>query len=257
MTAEAALVGADRLLGGRIRLSQPVKGYRVAIDPVLLAAAVPSRGIDLVLDAGAGTGAASLCLAARLADCRIVALERDPEMLALLERNVRDNGFSDRIRVLGGDLADPPAELRRLTFDLVMTNPPYGAAGRGTPAAPERRSATVESLPLATWIAACLRRLAPRGHLLVIHRGDRLAELVRAVAAGCGDLRLFPLWPRGDAGAANRLLLLARKGVRSPSRLLRGLVLHRPDGGFTPEAAAVLREAAALELLPPDRGETR
>ncbi len=257
MRAETTAVGVDRLLGGRIRLLQPVEGYRVAIDPVLLAAAVPSRGARLVLDAGAGTGAATLCLAARLPDCRIVALERDPEMLTLLERNVRDNGFADRIRVLDGDLADPPAELRRSSFDLVMTNPPYGAVGRGTPAAPERRPATVESLPLASWIAACLRRLAPRGYLLTIHRCDRLAELVRAVAAGCGDLRLFPLWPRADAEAANRLLLLARKGVRSPSRLLRGLVLHRSDGGFTPEATAVLREAAALELLPPGRGETR
>ena len=57
----------DKLLDGRVTLLQPRKGYRVAIDPVLLAAAVPARLGDHVLDLGSGTGAASLCLAARLA----------------------------------------------------------------------------------------------------------------------------------------------------------------------------------------------
>ncbi len=249
MTTEVAETDVDRLLDGRIRLFQPRRGYRVAIDPVLLAAAVPARRLGLVLDVGAGTGAASLCLAARVPGCRIVALERDPGMLALLERNIRENGFADRVTVIAGDLDDPPAELRRLAFDLVMTNPPYGAAGRGTPAVPERRAATVESLPLASWIEACRRRLSPRGRLLVIHRCDRLAELVREVSRGCGDVRLFPLWPRVDSRQANRLLLLARKGVRSPSRLLRGLVLHEADGGFTAEAERVLRGMAAIDLL--------
>ena len=199
-TAEPATTTVDPLLGGRIRLRQPRRGYRVAIDPVLLAAAVPERYCRRVLDAGAGTGAASLCLAARVPDCRIVALERDPEAAAL-------------------------------------------------PAAVERRAATVESLPVADWVGACLRRLAPRGRLLLVHRADRLAEIVAALAGGCGDLRLFPLWPRADSREAERLLVLARKGVRSPAHLLRGLVLHRPGGGYTPEAERVLRDLAPLDLL--------
>jgi tRNA1(Val) A37 N6-methylase TrmN6 len=65
----------DHLLGGRLRFSQPARGYRIAIDPVLLAAAMPARAGERVLDAGAGTGAASLCLAARVPECRIVGLE--------------------------------------------------------------------------------------------------------------------------------------------------------------------------------------
>ena len=56
----------DRLLGGRIRLRQPATGYRVAIDPVFLAASVPAEPHQLVLDVGCGAGAAMLCLAARV-----------------------------------------------------------------------------------------------------------------------------------------------------------------------------------------------
>ncbi len=248
-TTEPAATTLDLLQGGRIRLRQPRRGYRVAVDPVLLAAAVPERHCRRVLDAGAGTGAASLCLAARVPDCRIVALERDPATAALLAANVRENGFADRITVVRGDLVDPPAEAAGADFDLVMTNPPYIAAGKGTPAAAERRAATVESLPLAAWLAACLRRLAPRGRLLLVHRCDRLAEIVAVLAGRCGDLRLFPLWPRADGPEAGRVLVLARKGVRSPAHLLRGLVLHRPEGGYTPEAERVLRDLAPLDLL--------
>ena len=48
----------DRLLGGRVRLKQPKAGYRAAIDPVLLAAAVPTGADETVLDVGTGAGAA-------------------------------------------------------------------------------------------------------------------------------------------------------------------------------------------------------
>ena len=61
----------DKLLDGRVTFLQPRHGYRVAIDPVLLAAAVPARSGDRILDLGSGTGAASLCLAARLQDVHV------------------------------------------------------------------------------------------------------------------------------------------------------------------------------------------
>ena len=68
----------DKLLGGRVRFCQPVSGYRVAIDPVLLASAVPAVSGSRVLDLGTGVGAAALCLAARVADCQIDAVELQP-----------------------------------------------------------------------------------------------------------------------------------------------------------------------------------
>ena len=71
MTAEPATVSEGTLLGGRVKLRQPVAGYRVAIDPVFLAAAVPATAGDRILDIGCGAGAASVCLAARVPECQI------------------------------------------------------------------------------------------------------------------------------------------------------------------------------------------
>ena len=117
----------DALLGGRVQLLQPARGYRVAIDAVLLAAAVDAAPGQRILDLGAGVGAVGLCLAARLAGCGVVGIELQEALAALAERNANLNGMADRVRTVVHDLANPlPADLGR--FDHVVTNPPYLAA---------------------------------------------------------------------------------------------------------------------------------
>ena len=73
----------DGLLGGRLRLRQPTAGYRVAIDPVFLAAAVPAGPRDTVLDIGCGVGAAALCLAARVPGCRVTGIDVQRDLISL------------------------------------------------------------------------------------------------------------------------------------------------------------------------------
>jgi tRNA1(Val) A37 N6-methylase TrmN6 len=236
----------DSLLGGRVRLVQPRRGYRAAIDPVLLAAAVAAAPGETVLDAGCGTGAAALCLAARLPAVRVVGLERDPAMAALARAGVAASGLGERVRVVEGDLLAAPSELRRVVFAWVMSNPPYLPAVHGrSPADPGRRAARVESVALSGWVAACLTRLAPGGRLVLVHRADRLPALLAALEGRAGEITVLPLWPRPEA-AAVRVLVRARKASRAPARLLPGLVLHHPDGRSTEAARAVLRGAQPI-----------
>lgn len=247
MTEPTAL-SDDRLLDGRLRLRQPRQGYRVAIDPVLLAAFVPAASGDDVLDMGCGTGAAALCLASRVPGCAISGLELSAETAAVARLNAAANGLAGRIVVHAGDIADPPEALRR-TFDQVMSNPPYLPAMKGT-APPDhgRAGAHVESCELMDWISACLRRLRPGGWLTLVQRADRLPELLAAFVDGAGDATVLPLWPRADAPAARRVLLRARKGSRGPAVLARGLVLHEADGRYTEAAEAVLRHGMAIGI---------
>jgi tRNA1(Val) A37 N6-methylase TrmN6 len=101
----APAVTDDRLLGGRIQLMQPQEGYRVAIDPVFLAAAVPAGPGDLVLDVGAGVGAAALCLAWREQGCQIRGIEVQRDLVRLAAHNVDVNGFAGRVEIMIGDLS--------------------------------------------------------------------------------------------------------------------------------------------------------
>src|SRR5262249_32310759 len=97
----------DALLGGRVRLLQPRKGYRVAVDAVLLAAAVDATETTRILDLGAGVGAVGLCIASRVAASQITGIELQPELAALAERNATLNGVSERVRTIVHDLARP------------------------------------------------------------------------------------------------------------------------------------------------------
>lgn len=241
----------DTLLGGRVRLRQPLEGYRVAIDPVILAAAVPAGAQDRVLDIGCGTGAASLCLAARVPACRIVGLERDHDVARLAAENITRNDVADRLTVVEGDLLHPPASLAPGGFTQVMANPPFLEAARAS-ASPRaaRAAAAVESEALlADWIDFALAMLHDKGTLTLIQRADRLGDLLAALGGRAGGIVVFPLWP-GEGKPAKRVLLQAKKGSAAPLTLAHGLVLHRADGRNSEAAEAILRHGAALPLVP-------
>jgi tRNA1(Val) A37 N6-methylase TrmN6 len=238
----------DRLLGGRIRLRQPATGYRVAIDPVFLAAAVPAEPRQLVLDVGCGAGAAMLCLAARVPHLRVVGLEMQRDLVRLAGDNVILNGLDARASVMIGDLLHPPPRLSPGAFDHVMANPPFHQYGHAVSAAPEKSVATIEGeADLAAWVRFSLAMVRSKGTVTFIHRADRIDALLGNIAGRAGEVVVFPLWPGLDR-AASRVLVRARPQVAGLARLAAGLVLHEPDGRLTPGADGVLREGRGLEL---------
>jgi tRNA1(Val) A37 N6-methylase TrmN6 len=239
----------DGLLGGRLRLRQPTTGYRVAIDPVFLAAAVPAGPQDTILDVGSGVGAASLCLAARVPACRITGVEVQRDLVRLAGDNVALNDFTGRISVMQGDLLNLPPRLAPGAFDHVMANPPFLAAGSATASAdPGKTAATMESgANLAAWVRVALAMVRAKGSLTFIHRADRLEALLALLAGKAGEITLYPLWP-GGGKPAKRIIVRARKQIASPTSLLQGMTLHEADGSFTAAAQAVLRDGAAVAM---------
>ena len=248
-TMPRGAVSEDTLLGGRVRLSQPVEGYRAAIDPVFLAAAVPARAGESVLDLGCGAGAAALCLLARVPELSVTGIEIQAELVRLAGENARANGVAERFLPIAGDLARPPPRLAPGAFHHVLCNPPQLPAEGSRPASnPARDTANREGeARLADWVSAALAMVQPKGSLAFVHRADRLDALLAALSDRAGEIVVFPLWPR-QGQAAKRILLRARKGVAIPLRLSAGLVLHEAGGGFTPAANAVLRDGAGLDL---------
>lgn len=242
---------SDSLLDGRLFLRQPRSGYRAAVDPVLLAAAVPETA-GHVLDAGCGTGAASLCYAYRVPRARVTGLERRTDWADIAEENARRNGMDERVAIVRGDLLQPPRDLAPGSFDEVMANPPYLPAGRADMRRPPAdAAATVEgAATLADWIAFCLSMAKPKGGVTLIHRADRLDEILSLLHGKAGGIVVFPIWPKAtDAGGdARRVIVSARKGMKTPLRLAPGLALHGDDGGYTGAAEAVLRDGAAIRL---------
>jgi tRNA1(Val) A37 N6-methylase TrmN6 len=233
------------LLGGRIRYAQPCCGFRSGIEPVLLAAAVPARSGERVLEAGSGAGAALLCLAARVQGIIGVGVERDGELAALARRNAAAN------RLCGLEfVAAAIAEAGPLgDFDHAIANPPYHPPSGPASPDPKRRLAKQGSSGLlGEWIGAMAGYLHRRATLTLILPAATLPTAFTALAAvDCPASAVLPLWRR-NGDPAKLVLLRSVKGGRCALRLLAGLALHEVDGRFTPAANAVLREAGGLDL---------
>ncbi|MDE9449557.1 methyltransferase [Aliiroseovarius sp. Z3] len=243
----------DAFLGGQLVLTQPASGYRAGVDPVFLAAAVPAKAGQSVLELGCGAGAASLCLGRRVAGLRLVGLERQAIYADLARHNARQNDIP--LTVHQGDLEHMPADLRQDRFDHVIMNPPYFRRDRGT-ASPDtiREGALGEDTPLTAWLDHATRRLLPGGYMTLIQNAERLPEVMSAMDNRLGSVVAKPLSPR-IGRAASLVIVQARKGSRGAFRLAAPLVLH--EGAhhmadrehYTPEVAGILRDGAALTLV--------
>ena len=239
----------DGFLGGRITVRQPLEGFRSGTDALMLAAGVAASTNDEVLELGSGTGVASLCVAWRVADCRVTGVEIASDLVTLAEENARANGLDRRVRFEQADVLNLPKQLRG-SFDHVLCNPPFHpGTGEVSPNA-NRARALSDRDEFAAWIAAGFARVAAGGTLTLIMRADRLGEALQAGPQH--GIVVFPLWPRSTE-PAKRIILQIQKNSRAPLVVLPGLVLHDEHGRYTPEADAVLRGGASLALATPGR----
>jgi len=238
---------SDAVLDGRVRLSQPARGYRAGVDAALLAAACDAADGARVIEPGCGAGAALLAAAARRPGARLVGMERDPAALALAIANVVQNRLADRVEVLAGDVGKGFPALGLAPFDAALANPPFfddPGALRGP--APERAGAWLADEGLEAWLGFLTKAVREGGTITLIHRADRLGDILAGLAPKAGSFQVRPVHPFADA-AAKRVLVRAVKTGKAPLRLLPALALHDRDGGrHTDAAEAILRGRAAL-----------
>jgi len=189
-----------RIVGGRHRgrrlLAPPGNTVRPTSDRVrealfnilahghLAADGVAFEGAA-VLDAFAGTGALGLEALSRGA-AEAVFIERDPEALAILRRNVALLAESARAQIVPGDATRPPRA--RTGCAVVFIDPPY-RSGLAAPA--------LEALDRAGW-------LAPDA-LVIVELGAR-DEFAAPDAFELLDQRVY--------GAARLVFLRRKSGLR-------------------------------------------
>jgi tRNA1(Val) A37 N6-methylase TrmN6 len=234
-------------LGGRLSLAQPKRGYRAGMDAALLAAACDALPGQRVVEAGCGAGACLLSAALRRPGVAFTGIERDADALALAQDNIAVNGLSDRVQALAGDVEKRFSALGLPHFDAALANPPFfdnPNALRGP--ALERRDAWIADGGLEAWTKFLLKAVREGGAITLIHRADRLADILALLGQGAGSFRVRTVQPFADE-AAKRVLVRAVKTGKAPLVMLPPLVLHDRTGDkHTAEADAILRGEAAL-----------
>jgi tRNA1(Val) A37 N6-methylase TrmN6 len=249
MTVNTSL---DGILNRRVMLEQPVAGYRIAIDTVLLAAAVPAVAEDRVLDMGCGVGGAILALAYRVKGIKGMGIDIQPELIEMFRRNIARNPNATGLQVRVGDAAALGRGDDLGAFDLVMANPPYHEEAKHD-ASPDKIKQIANHEKdgnLPQWIQAAATVLRDGGVFTLINRADRRNEILMYLRSQFGEIEVLPLLSK-DGGEVKRLIFRARKGAAYAVRDCKPFILHKPEGGYTPEADAVLREVQPLTFQSP------
>jgi release factor glutamine methyltransferase len=130
-----------------------------------------------IVDLGAGSGALSLAIATEAPGSRVIAVEKSPEALIWLKKNV--SVIAENVRVVEGDVQDV---LPGIKCDVVIANPPYIQQGQKLPRDVEAFEPHVALFGGPTgleipqlFINAAARLLKPQG-VLVIEHGENQAE---------------------------------------------------------------------------------
>lgn len=228
------------LLAGRVKVIQPADGYRAGMDAVFLAAACPVESGDKILDMGCGAGAASLCVAVRVQNIHATGIEIQPPQAEIARRNFAANNLAAEIICADIRMHNFPAD----HFDHVIMNPPYHNPDEHT--APQHGARAVAFMmdDLGAWIETARRTVKTHGSLTLIHRADALADLLGCMN-GFGAVEVIPLWPKAGE-AADRIIIRARKGRKTPLQMHPGIILHTTDGGNTEAANNILRNGVEI-----------
>lgn len=221
----------EDLQRGGFRLLQKQQGFRFGLDSVLLAAYTASfyeKNLSrplLAADLGAGCGAVSLLLAARMPALNLTGLEIEPVSYEAFCRNVRLNKVENRMAAVLGDIRQLAAGcwsdlgLPAGRFDLVVSNPPYEQhqpSRRQVPAildSSRRRAREETDLDLDSLIHAAARLLRSGGRLVLVHQVRRLPDILCALrdhGLEAKTMRLIQSLP--DRPAVTFLLSAIRQG---------------------------------------------
>ncbi|MDR1551769.1 MAG: methyltransferase [Holosporaceae bacterium] len=221
----------DSILNGNIIIRQPTKGYRVAIDPIILASLVHQEPWQTILDVGCGVGTVSLILKWREPTVQVTALDIDSEMCTACCQNARINSLE--INVINASIEECLSAVCG-EFSQVVTNPPFFEK-KSSRVSEFKKMANFETVPLTDWIALCLKKVKNNGIFTIIHRASRLNDILYALKNSpfiMGDIKIVPIFPKIGL-AANRIVVIAKKSCKSETKIFQGIVVHNMDGSYT------------------------
>ncbi|MFZ2225244.1 MAG: methyltransferase [Candidatus Deferrimicrobium sp.] len=228
----------------RLILRQPERGYRFSIDSVILAGFAAPFCRGTVLDLGTGCGVLLLLLS-RLSPgfASGTGVDLQEELLDFARGNFHDNGQDGRLIAVPGDFREDIPGVEPGSFDLVVSNPPYGRAGHGrrNPDSGKEAARHEVTCTLPELFAAASRFLSANGRFAFILPHLRISEIEPCAAKeGLRVELLRAVHPRGEAPPSRMLCCTVRGGKGTP-RLLRPLFLHGATEGYCPEVERICR----------------
>lgn len=234
----------DSLPRDGLFIIQSAKHFAYCTDSLLLADFVRlrNRAGQRLLDLCSGNGVIPLCLAKRY-PAEILGVEVQEKAVSMAQRSFAINDLSERLVMHQMNLKDAPQAFGHDQFDAITCNPPYFTLADhpiahhdlGQARARHEIDMTLSDIFLVSRIL-----LKTRGKLFMVHRPERLQELMRLSAAyHFGLERLRFVYPKLDANSNMVLLEWIKGGGQKGSKILPPLVIYEGNQTWTAEARQI------------------
>ena len=226
----------DDLLTHDLHIIQSTEVFSFSMDAVLLArfAGIPARG--RILDLCTGNGVVPILLTTRTKGS-IEGVEIQPRLADMARRSVKLNQLENRITIHEGDLRELHLVTGHGVYDAITVNPPYVPLNGSDiklnihhAIARHEINCTLEEV-----IAACARLIRPGGKVSMVHKPQRLGEILSIMR----QYRIEPkrirfVHPRIHM-EANMVLIEGIKDAKPDIRLLPPMIVYDEQNNYCPE----------------------
>ena len=224
----------DSIFNGAISLYQPKHGYRVAVDPIILASIVEIKENQQILDVGCGVGTISLILKYLDKSQMVTSLDIDSGMTDLCRKNSEINDLPLDIINCGIDFN----VLKDRNFDCIVTNPPFYAPDSFR-SSERKLTSNFETINIKLWVSFCIKRLKNKGNFYIIHIPEKLSDILVAFGDSVGKIEIVPIYSHSNQ-FAKRIIVKCKKGSREPLKILPGIISHQKNNEYSDILKSIL-----------------
>lgn len=221
-----------------LRIVQNTEYFNFSLESVLLPRFCEiKKGKLKILDLCTGNAPIPLILST-LTDSNIIGVEIQKEIYELAIKSVQLNNLEKRINIINMDARKMCEEFETDSFDLITCNPPYFKYSESSninnnsvkSVARHEIYITIEDI-----IKIGRKLLKNNGSLVIVHRTDRLSEIVKLMEDNnLAPKRIRFIYPK-EGENSNLVLIDARKNGNIGLKVLPPLICHKEDGSYTEE----------------------
>ena len=226
----------DDLHRNGLKIIQNPKGFCFGMDAVLLSAFAQVHKGQRVLDLCSGNGIIPILLSAKTAGEHFTGLEIQQQAADMALRSVDFNGIGDRVSIVCGDLRDKDV-FAPASFEVVTCNPPYMAKNDGKISHDQALAIARHEIEcgLDDVAEAASRWLVPRGTFYMVHRPQRLADIILAFDRHGLVPKVLRFVQSKVGKPPNLVLIKATKGGGQQLKVNAPLIIYGDDGEYTAE----------------------
>lgn len=229
----------DDLQINNLKIIQNKNGFCFGIDSVILSNfASDIKNNSNVIDLGTGTGIISFLLLAKCNIKYITGIEVQENVAEMVNRSIQLNGLEEKFNVINCNVKDILYNVKRESFDVVVSNPPYKKMNTGGKNLDEVKLISRHEVlaDIYDFIEASKKVLKDKGSLYIVHRPERLADIMCALRNNKIEPKKIQfVYSNKESKEAKLVLIKAIKNGGQFLKIEKPLYIYEADGTYSEE----------------------